>query len=545
MIVYDTTGTLAEGDHDDHHFVAEQGLVYWVTEVPLEERLQRTEMELEAESSDHHHPLAQQMDVTKQSDGTHKMEWDAPEHIAAMDIHVAAIEGAGDYHLGVEIVGTVEMLSREAVIGRPVSVEIGCQLLDCTYHYAGLEMRGSGTDFTLKFKPTTGFTYNFTGVLQRSAGDATASAVHMQLAVFPPEAIASTDSNRAGGSDCAELPHDFRRPPHDVGNLTLGRFAAPSGGRQSWGEHHCAEGDSGCCAEPEHVGPPDAPCDGSYTHYPGQDFGDRTEWLWTCPLTGEYILQLTANCDVSYFADPTQPGCSHDADGLHCDDDTSESCSAGVQLEITTIDASVHMRHRFEVPIANVLGDDQAAVGGNAAAMAGLATLFRTDRQSGMAFPTSITPFDCDVPEHADRETCVRQAEMFGGAGSGGGGRHRRSRHRLQVQDDLASACPFDTFLTREQETQAACSLSGSLAADAAALGSVICPSRTCAEMLPALMEDCKDSIQHVSAEGQAYYTALKQSTMFVNCFELEQNTAEFAEIEVEFRAPSLGAVQE
>eukprot|EP01052_Picozoa_sp_SAG31_P039144 SAG31_NODE_5368_length_2582_cov_2.264599_1_plen_311_part_10 len=32
---------------------------------------------------------------------------------------------------------------------------------------------------------------------------------------------------------------------------------------------------------------------------------------------------------------------------------------------------------------------------------------------------------------------------------------------------------------------------------------------------------------------------------MFVNCFELEQDTAEFAEIEVEFRAPSLGAVQE
>eukprot|EP01052_Picozoa_sp_SAG31_P044853 SAG31_NODE_7972_length_1551_cov_1.798898_1_plen_516_part_11 len=32
---------------------------------------------------------------------------------------------------------------------------------------------------------------------------------------------------------------------------------------------------------------------------------------------------------------------------------------------------------------------------------------------------------------------------------------------------------------------------------------------------------------------------------MFANCFELEQNTAEFAEIEVEFRAPSLGAVQE
>eukprot|EP01051_Picozoa_sp_SAG22_P024770 SAG22_NODE_7022_length_785_cov_0.771137_2_plen_41_part_01 len=41
------------------------------------------------------------------------------------------------------------------------------------------------------------------------------------------------------------------------------------------------------------------------------------------------------------------------------------------------------------------------------------------------------------------------------------------------------------------------------MATDAAALGSVTCPSRICAEMLPALMEDCEDSIEHVSEEGQ------------------------------------------
>ena len=31
--------------------------------------------------------------------------------------------------------------------------------------------------------------------------------------------------------------------------------------------------------------------------------------LRTCPYTGEYILQVTANCDVGLYADPYQPGC--------------------------------------------------------------------------------------------------------------------------------------------------------------------------------------------------------------------------------------------
>eukprot|EP01052_Picozoa_sp_SAG31_P002655 SAG31_NODE_95_length_25901_cov_24.763700_25_plen_142_part_00 len=118
--------------------------------------------------------------------------------------------------------------------------------------------------------------------------------------------------------------------PHDTGNITVGRFASPSNGRQSWGEYHCAQGHSGCCDEPQHVGPPEAPCDGSYTHFPGQDFGDSGEWLWTCPLTGEYILRITANCDVSYYSDPSQPGCTSGADGLNCEDENVESCDAGV-----------------------------------------------------------------------------------------------------------------------------------------------------------------------------------------------------------------------
>ena len=71
MVVYNVDSTLTEHGHDDHHFVAEQGLAYKFTETPAADGPERTEMELEAEGTNH--PLAQQQDVTKQSDGTHEV----------------------------------------------------------------------------------------------------------------------------------------------------------------------------------------------------------------------------------------------------------------------------------------------------------------------------------------------------------------------------------------------------------------------------------------------------------------------------------------
>eukprot|EP01052_Picozoa_sp_SAG31_P002656 SAG31_NODE_95_length_25901_cov_24.763700_26_plen_815_part_00 len=172
--------------------------------------------------------------------------------------------------------------------------------------------------------------------------------------------------------------------------------------------------------------------------------------------------------------------------------------------------------------------------------MSGLATLFRTDRQPGLAFPTSITPFDCDVPEHANRESCIRKAARA----SDGRGGHRRSRRRLQMETDSTVSCPYDTFLRREEETQDACGLRGSVDNDAAVFASVLCPSR-CVEILPALLQDCASSIEHVSVAAQQYYMALEQSSLFASCVESEQLVAEFAEVEVEFRAPSLAAVNQ
>ena len=127
---------------------------------------------------------------------------------------------------------------------------------------------------------------------------------------------------------------------------------------------------------------------------------------------------MTANCDVEYYADPTQPGCTMDEDGLHCEDEAVEHCAAGLDLTITTVDAAVHIRHRFEVPMASVQGGAAAPEAGNEEAMALLATMFRTDRQSGLAFPTSITPFDCDVPEHRSRRICRSHAQLLSDHGN-------------------------------------------------------------------------------------------------------------------------------
>eukprot|EP01050_Picozoa_sp_SAG11_P025146 SAG11_NODE_5579_length_1518_cov_1.494715_3_plen_125_part_00 len=108
-----------QGGHDDHFFDATQGLVYRIEEVPTQGGgLDRTELELEAEGT--HHPLAERLDETKQGDGVHTAEWDAPEHMSSVDVRVGALEGSGEYHLGVSIVGTAARLSRDAILSRAV-----------------------------------------------------------------------------------------------------------------------------------------------------------------------------------------------------------------------------------------------------------------------------------------------------------------------------------------------------------------------------------------------------------------------------------------
>eukprot|EP01050_Picozoa_sp_SAG11_P027613 SAG11_NODE_7062_length_1200_cov_1.995459_1_plen_138_part_10 len=138
---------------------------------------------------------------------------------------------------------------------------------------------------------------------------------------------------------------------------------------------------------------------------------------------------------MPYYADPAQPGCSGGTDdGVECADAAVERCSSAIDLTITTVDTHVHVRRRFELPVLpllqhlGVVAPGAAGGGGGGAdggaglsavaseeAEAELAAMFRTDRQAGLAFPTAITPFDCTVPEHADREICVASRGQAGG----------------------------------------------------------------------------------------------------------------------------------
>ena len=194
------------------------------------------------------------------------------------------------------------------------------------------------------------------------------------------------------------------------------------------------------------------------------------------------MLQVTANCDVQLYNDPTMPGCSEGPDGVECADKSVEACTSAIELQITTTDASVHITRRFEVPIFDTVGSGRRALqrvgdAGSASRAArkarveeksaevfALVDMFRTDQQAGLAFPTEVIEFNCDTDAHAGRPIC-----------------QQHGRRRLQGQ-----ACPHATFLDREQEMQSNC---GVTVGDTTVLRSPSCPSAVCAGVLISLLE--------------------------------------------------------
>eukprot|EP01052_Picozoa_sp_SAG31_P009570 SAG31_NODE_505_length_14757_cov_20.172943_15_plen_1119_part_00 len=548
MTIYNVDSTLIMNGHDDHYFDAQQGLVYQIEEVPGT-GLERTAIGILAEGSTGRHPLAERLDLTKTGAGTHTVEWNSPRHEAGMDIDVNALEGAGDYHLQARIIGTTERLSREVVPNRPVLLQIECRLFDdCTYRYSGLEMRGDGSSFPLKFSPIGGLTYNITVALRNTTG----SAAHLGFAIYPVESISVGGVESIGGTANMAGCDLSLHTATDTGQVNVGSWVAPPQGRQSWGEIKCSnDGQQDCCADPTQVGPPGTPCSGSYKHFPGQDFPANGTWQWTCAYTGEYILLVTANCDVPYYADPRQPGCTQTADGLDCQDDDIEQCATGLDLTITTTDAQVHVKRTFELHTAAMSTSEVDAQ---------LAAMFAMSQQSALSFPTTITRFDCDVPEHRSRLICQRAS-----ADGPGGGHRRNLGERLSV-------CTQNDFTMREVQMFDACSLTGDSDSDASALQQSMCPSLACAEALSSLLDDCAESIDHlddcsvavvecsvlsgVDCASQAeqchqstlhkqYYAEIQRSAVFAGCAELEASHAQFAAVEVQVRAPSLEAVDQ
>eukprot|EP01050_Picozoa_sp_SAG11_P003868 SAG11_NODE_231_length_11932_cov_40.992817_4_plen_1147_part_00 len=378
-------------------------------------------------------------------------------------------------------------------------------------------MRADGTSFLLKFSAGAGLTYQVLAILR--AGSA---AAHLRLAIFPPEAIGSASSTGAASESSCELPPAAQGlQSKDVTEMTFGTWGSPVHG-QSWGDQHR-------CADLTRVGPPEqGGCDGQYRYFPGQSFPSNYTWDWTAPFTANYVLQVTANCDVPFYDDPTQPGCTVTADGIECDDDRVTQCAAAIGLTIRVVDRSVHVKHTFDIPVTQeVLNSVEL--------QQRMADMFALQQQPAIVFPLSISPLDCGLAKNAERLSCQQAVDP------GPGGGHRRRRLQTQIGADIDHACPQSSFDARDTAMRAACDFQSSDAADPLLQGQ--CPSLECARALLPLLEDCAEHIvefaRHIGPEA-AFYEALGRSELFNSCLEMDQSAAKMASVQVEFRAPTL-----
>eukprot|EP01052_Picozoa_sp_SAG31_P035670 SAG31_NODE_4336_length_3343_cov_11.270962_2_plen_747_part_00 len=387
-----------------------------------------------------------------------------------------------------------------------------------------MHMRADGTSFLLRFSAAAGLTYQILMILREES-----AAVHLRLAIFPPEAIGSASSTSAASESSCQLPpaaQDLQSK--DVTEMTFGTWGSPAHG-QTWGEQHS-------CPDLTRVGPPESyppGCGGQYRYFPGQSFPSNHTWDWTAPFTANYVLQVTANCDVPYYDDPTQPGCTVTADGIDCEDDAVTQCLAAIGLTIRVIDRSVHVKHTFDVPVTKeVLNSIEL--------QQQMADMFALQQQPALVFPLSITPLDCALAENAARPGCQQVA------GPGPGGGHRRRRLQTQIGADTDHTCPQSSFDTQDTTMRAVCGFQSSDAADPLLQGQ--CPSLECARALLPLLEDCTEQIaefaRHIGPEA-AFYEALGRSEMFNSCLELDQSAAEMASVQVEFRAPTLAVADQ
>eukprot|EP01052_Picozoa_sp_SAG31_P025793 SAG31_NODE_2285_length_6011_cov_5.276556_6_plen_680_part_00 len=418
---------------------------------------------------------------------------------------------------------------------REILLAVECRMFDdCTYRYNGVEMRGDGSSYELRFRPTAGMTYSFQ-VHLKDGSDAT----HIRFSIFPPDSIASKAAGSeleaematmfgrgsADGCDVHSLLENVARNDGNVVDIKMGSFAAPADGRQSWGDFMCQQEGAGsrCCEDPTHVGPPSQPCGGTYRHFPGETFDSTAHWEWTAPSTGEFLLKVTSNCDVPFYADSQQPGCHQNDDGLTCSDSSIERCASAVGVTIVTVDRAVRVKHRFDIPLPPQSSRDQQTL---------MASMFQTSRPPAMSFPTKLIPLDCNNEQSADRPVCVAFWEQQQAAGSAG---HRRDLQEVN--------CPHSTFLQREAEMLTACRLPTTLTDLHEVQLPSECPSPECAERVVQLLGNCQASIS--SLPDAALYRALEQSSMLADCQEFEQVAAQFATVEVEFDVASLQIAQQ
>ena len=157
-------------------------------------------------------------------------------------------------------------------------------------------MRTDGSSFITRLEATAGLTYKFNATLQQGGGS------FLRFAIYPPDSMGTAKTGGAAtppsaAQGCGDLVWASGVPAgaavaDDTTEMKLGSWAGPAaGGRQSWAEIH------GCDPASDRVGPPEAPCAGTFRHFPGQHYNMTESWFWTCPFTATYLLQITGNCE--------------------------------------------------------------------------------------------------------------------------------------------------------------------------------------------------------------------------------------------------------
>ena len=298
----------------------------------------------------------------------------ATQDEAGVQINVGAIAGSGEFQLLVTIEGTIEHLAPEAVTIPPatttdVTTEIECLWADeCTYRYDGEEVRGSGTRFELRLHGVAGLTYTFLTELLAAADGSAPVGTHFSVSIYHQDAV--------GGGDGAEPIHDAE--------FALGTWT--TAGQTYASLHHCTD-------DPDHPGNINrVPCGGDendigdFRTHPSGSFETLHEFQWPCAATGHYFIEITANCDVPFFADTSR--CSQQADGeWQCQDPQDSQCSSRTRVQIDVQDQSTTVIEQTTMTI-----DDLGVLIPGSETQAEFASMFSIAQHPAIAYVAEIVP---------------------------------------------------------------------------------------------------------------------------------------------------------
>ena len=189
-----------------------------------------------------------------------------------------AIAGAGAATVSVTAVGTAAGRDQLAnTIGTHVALAVACFRRICSFRLGMVPMLdGDGTSFGLRIDAQQGQAY--TVQVKLAPGLVAAAEVH--LTIYYPGGVSG-----AGG---------FAKVVGDP----LGDWIRTPPGHHSFGAvHGCADGDRACFGVAADVAP-------TFGHHPeGGAFGHALRGTWAAPAAGTALVQVAANCDVSFFAD--------------------------------------------------------------------------------------------------------------------------------------------------------------------------------------------------------------------------------------------------